>query len=574
MKKLTSMKSQITALFYIGIMIPLLTALFFSAGFLTKRIENEISQAAKNNLSLVTSGINTYLDTMDRLSLAYVTYEEIETYFQYVNKVDLEDQKSDTRGIQLANKYKLVSQKLLLTAPDSIIGIGFTGKQNNNDQMVYVDLVSGMTVYDDVHFIDEHWYPDLTQSKYNIIFIGDYKHNSEYISAIRSVNDVYQNRTIGYIRINAAINAFGDIIADIDSNTSHGYIILDKYGDIVYSSNPDFIHFSSLLPVHSGTISNGTSEFRVYSAQLSTADWQVYYLYSRTEEYNRRLLSLVLIISIGIAIAVGTRIVFHLYFHKAYKPVREIIQTMETVERGNLDIRADAKACSTNEFLLIVSSLNRMIMELDEHIIKSYQAQIEQNKAEYRALQSQINPHFLYNILNIIITLNRLGEKQLIESSILQLTRIFRYTCDDKNETTIKEEFEFLEQYFLLQKLRYEELLEYQITCQHGLEDLVIPRLLVQPLVENAVIHGLEPSASPVSITLSCRLVKREDDNTYICIEVKNNGIPLDKKQLQEDGRIGLTNTEKRLHYFNRNAFMTVGGGKGMPTICCLYIPA
>jgi LytS/YehU family sensor histidine kinase len=119
--------------------------------------------------------------------------------------------------------------------------------------------------------------------------------------------------------------------------------------------------------------------------------------------------------------------------------------------------------------------------------------------AEYRALQSQIQPHFMYNVLNGFVALNRSGDRGALESSLHALKDMLRYTIEHGQRATVSEEFAFLELYCRLQKLRFEERFSYGFELGEGAAPLPIPKLLVQPLLENAVIHGIEPSTRPAS---------------------------------------------------------------------------
>ncbi len=183
-------------------------------------------------------------------------------------------------------------------------------------------------------------------------------------------------------------------------------------------------------------------------------------------------------------------------------------------------------------------------LTIDHH--RRYAEILEKGKAEYQALQSQVQPHFINNVMSALFALNRKGERDTLESSILSFRKMLRYVQDGRRDTTIEEEFNFLKEYLELQKLRFGERLNYTLTVRKGTEDIVIPRLLLQPLVENSVIHGLEPLDRPGHLSAECCWSYREDSR-ILEIEIKDDGAGLPPEVMQGGGRIGLPNVKARL---------------------------
>jgi GAF domain-containing protein len=180
--------------------------------------------------------------------------------------------------------------------------------------------------------------------------------------------------------------------------------------------------------------------------------------------------------------------------------------------------------------------------------------------AEYQALQSQIQPHFLYNILNGLVALNRMGETKGVELSLLALKDMMRYTLEHERWTTVAEEFAFLDRYCRLQKLRFEERLSFSFNLSAESADFRLPKLILQPLVENAVIHGVEPCLSPVRLSVSAR----ETDGLLV-LRVEDDGAGCDPAGLESRERIGISNIRERLALLFRSARLDLTGqpGKG-----------
>ncbi|WP_304225133.1 histidine kinase [Gracilinema caldarium] len=174
----------------------------------------------------------------------------------------------------------------------------------------------------------------------------------------------------------------------------------------------------------------------------------------------------------------------------------------------------------------------------------TYAELVEERSAEYQALQSQVQPHFLYNVLGGFAALNRMGNRDSLERSILALKDMLRYTVSHEAIATIAEELSFIEKYLELQKLRFQDRLIWNIDIEQELKTIRIPKLIIQPLIENAIIHGIEPTGDMGSIKLS--ITKHPTvSGSYLFIIVEDSGQGFDPQKTQKG--IGLANVERRL---------------------------
>ncbi len=176
----------------------------------------------------------------------------------------------------------------------------------------------------------------------------------------------------------------------------------------------------------------------------------------------------------------------------------------------------------------------------------AYKELIERREAQYQALHSQVQPHFINNVLNGFMGLNRKGDREGLDSAILSLREMLRYVQNRKPWASLAEEIGFLEQYCNLQKIRFSDRLECRFEIDEQCRYLQIPRLLLQPLVENAVIHGIEPLERPGLLEIRCRGVRRQGE-IHALIEISDNGLGFDTNTLDERQQIGLLNVRERL---------------------------
>ncbi len=203
-------------------------------------------------------------------------------------------------------------------------------------------------------------------------------------------------------------------------------------------------------------------------------------------------------------------------------------------------------------------------LTLDNHF--KYLELIGKGEAEYQALQSQVQPHFIYNILNGFIGLNRLKARDELEKAILELKDMLRYTQESRTWATLSEEFAFVGNYCELQKLRFDERLNYSLEIDEEAKSIRVPRLILQPIVENAIIHGIEPSETgrgELSVRTSFAV---EGNEKILTITVKDTGVGFDIDTLKEREHIGVGNVRKRLLYAYPGARFSVNSKKGEGT--------
>jgi two-component system sensor histidine kinase YesM len=188
--------------------------------------------------------------------------------------------------------------------------------------------------------------------------------------------------------------------------------------------------------------------------------------------------------------------------------------------------------------------------------------------AEYRALQAQIQPHFMYNVLNGFVALNRMGARPALELSLHAFKDMLRYTIDHGRWSSVREEFAFLERYCHLQKLRFEEKFSYLFELEPDAADLNIPKLIVQPLLENAFVHGIEPSMRPCRAKVSGKI-----DSGALVLEVEDDGIGCDPAAIRDPGRIGIVNVRERLALLYSSSDLELSSSPGSGFKARIAIP-
>lgn len=263
------------------------------------------------------------------------------------------------------------------------------------------------------------------------------------------------------------------------------------------------------------------------------------------------------------------------------RPLKTVADKIKQFGGGSFDTRLDS--FGTQEFNDISVVFNEMTEQINYLITQVYEKQLLAARSQMRFLQAQINPHFMFNILAMISMKAGLCGNTEIQKLLSAFSKLLQGKIFRSGEILIplSEELELVEFYLYLQSNRFSGKINYEIQCSDGLEQVKIPRLCIEPLVENAVSHGLEPKAGNGKILVS---IWRKDDFLWIRVEDNGDGFDVEEWKNQRgqsttesEGlhtHVGLSNTEKLLHIFYEDkAVMNVESQTGKGTRVTIILP-
>jgi two-component system sensor histidine kinase YesM len=271
------------------------------------------------------------------------------------------------------------------------------------------------------------------------------------------------------------------------------------------------------------------------------------------------------------------------------KPIRKICQTTSDIANGNFDIKLEDN--NRNELDILAKSINLMSVKVKDLLNKSVKEQENIKKSELKVLQAQINPHFLYNTLDTIVWTAEAKNTEQVIDIVKALSGFFRIALSDGKEwISAKEEIEHVNNYLRIQKIRYRDILRYRIDTDENILKCSMLKLTLQPLVENALYHGIKSKRYGGLIQVN-GYKKNEKE---IVFEVKDNGIGMKKDRLDflqseiksaniyeapenSNGResgFGLKNIQKRIVlYYGEGYGMEIESEYNVGTKIILTIP-
>jgi two-component system sensor histidine kinase YesM len=407
------------------------------------------------------------------------------------------------------------------------------------------------------------------------------------ISLVRDIHGARDDAGIGLILVDLNYDVIARLCRDIQLGKSGYVFILNGSGEIVYHPRQQLIYgrlkserISEVLALNGGSLKTTIDGRDVLYTTTSSEQtgWTIVavsYLDelfggSRQTEYYFLMLSLLAFVA-----AIGVASVLARNFSR---PIESLRRSMQEVESGNFDI--DITVNASNEISQLARDCDIAVKKVRDLIEQNRQEQELKRRLELRALQGQINPHFLYNTLDSIIWMIELGENERAITMTSSLARFFRLGVSRGSETiTLRTEIEYVETYLAIQKQRYQDKLSYELSFAPGLYDRTIPKLLIQPLVENAIYHGIKNKDGPGLIRIIGDLEKGA-----IVIRICDNGVGMPPEQLEalKDGKIepsqnrgvGVRNVQERIRlYFGPGYGVEFQSAPGAGTTAAIRIP-
>ena len=261
-------------------------------------------------------------------------------------------------------------------------------------------------------------------------------------------------------------------------------------------------------------------------------------------------------------------------------PIRRLTQVTDQVAKGDLTVRSDVTGGV--EAQVLSDSLNTMIDKINELLEQVKTEQIRLRKAEFELLQSQINPHFLYNTLDAIVWLAEAGEQKKVVSMVGSLSDFFRISLNQGQDILdVKEELQHVRSYLEIQQMRYQDILQYEICVPEELNHCQIPKITLQPLVENALYHGIKNKRGKGMIRIEGEL-----DGEDCILLITDNGKGMTPERLEqvrkgirnrkarETDIYGLYNVNERIRLnFGENYGITITSTYGEGTCVTVRLP-
>lgn len=565
-------RNRLLIFFLVITFLPIVTLGIFSNSIYTKIIENKVNEHTEQMIKQIEVNIDNHIKSVENI-LMYISSSEDTIKFlnqsiesgqttnggQLIVGEQITGAGQPTEGEKITESgqpteesqsinynYNLEAQKDLearikknlkvyTDVNSEIFGLLIV---NNNDRYISNELEKKTRD----SLIKETWYTGAINEIDKSYFFSNpigrnlkpYKSYSaeDIISISKAVIDKETNKPIGVVMADINLKKFDDIIRDNNIGEKGFFYLLDNNNNIVYSPvNPTIYRINSNKfdnKKDSFIYSINNETFKIMYTTSSVTGWKsigVFSFKDITKDITgmERFTLIIAIITSLLAVFFSL-----LFTNSIVTPIRELRTLMKGVESGDLDLKFEENNYR-NEFGELGHSFNHMVSEIKKLINMVYEEQRSKRKAEIDTLQAQIKPHFLYNTLDTIAWMAEDYNAKDIIKLVAALTKVFRIGLNKGKEVIkLKDEIEHINNYLIIQKYRYEDKLNYEINFHDEILDTFILKLITQPIVENAIYHGIKEKRGQGKIIINFRKVIDE-----IIITVEDNGAGISEEKLQ-----------------------------------------
>ena len=392
---------------------------------------------------------------------------------------------------------------------------------------------------------------------------------------------------MGVLLVDLNYSLINDLCAGVDMGMQGYLYVVDKEGNIIYHPQQQLVYshvksevVDDVLGKNTQIVKSDGNSSKLYISNYSeVTGWTVLgvvnadgLIQSSNNIFTFYALFVLLFLAAGAFLSA-------VICQNLTDPLQKLVIAMEEVKSDNLELRSNilGNISGPREATQLSSAFNEMIAQLNQSIRQQEKAREERREIEFKALQAQINPHFLYNTLDSIIWMAENGDSDGVVEMTAALARLFRSSIsEDRELVPFSVEVANIRSYLTILQMRYKEKLSYDIDIPSGLLLCSVPKLLLQPLVENAIYHGIKPKDGPGKIT-----IKGFEDKGRLIIEISDNGVGMSKDQLSNilnkkphSGGIGISNVHNRIRLiFGEEYGLSYAGALDAGTIVRVTLP-
>lgn len=548
-----SIQSSIIFGFLGVISVTLFISIMLSYSFSSAAIESNSRDYTFKLIEQVNSNIEYYIKDMDNISKSLSFNYDVNDFFservvlttnqreEYANKIGLQF----TRIMESRTDISYIS----IFGEDSSRYLSSTTKKLNE----YADIKSQEWYTNTVNKEGE---TSISASRVQNIYEGEYPWVVSLSKLLKSIDGTEE---VGVLLIDLNYSVIDEICNKIKIG-ERGYIyIIDNNGDIVYHPNQQLIYSNVKKELISEVLSMGDDSIivgegddaKMYTVKSSDyTGWKIVGVAYLDELFpNKEEVQLSYVLA-GLGCFFMAIVISAWISRRISKPIKVLSSSMKEVQNHNLD--TEIHVDTNNEIGELSDTFNVMTGEIKTLIEKNNAEQKLKRKSELKALQAQINPHFLYNTLDSIIWMSVANKNEEVIEMTSALAKLFRISISKGAELiTIGDEVEHVNSYLTIQKIRYGETVNFEISVDEDLKKYKVLKLVLQPMVENAIYHGLKSKLGKGNILIS---VTEEDD--IILLKVKDNGIGIKPEDLaniyEVDSKkgVGVRNVNERIKLY------------------------
>ncbi len=590
-----SLQTKLIRLFLIASAIPILFISFFSYYNISNTLKKNTEELTVNNLEQTSKSLNIWLESYEDILYQIYTNDDVVALVDNLNQgKDVAVSKNQLRrfmqGILYTKEY--IRSITIITSGGMLISYDQLSAVSNVQSWIENFSLSQEELYTEISGDNlTHTYP----TEYGASFANKDYYLFHLAHRVIDYKNLNKRNAIAIVSIDEKLLREACLTTSEADNGESGFnFIVDEKGRIISYIDQEKLTYQAAASMSApeerkeAYLNFATDEMKVKKDYLSVyvyhnddLNWDIINVTNQRDAISKlslqqRIVIVVSMVSLFVAITLTV-----LLSRRLVSSVKKVVTTMHAVSSGNLKSRVEIEKKMPLEVEYIAIQFNDMLGILDEAMKKEKEAGERQLEAEIKALEAQINPHFLYNTLDTINWMAIDKEDYDISNAISSLAQILRYAIKNSNAMVeIRQELEWLKNYVFLQQIRLKNSFRYEVNADPEILDCKIHKLILQPFIENAIVHGFDGVAR--EHFLSIRLEPQKDD---ICITIKDNGKGIEPSLVDEinckmfrsmdrGSHIGMENVISRLRmYYGEEANVKVSSIMGEETEVILLLP-
>ncbi len=533
-------QSILTATLLIVVAVLLFTSLIYYTTFSRRTDALVESQSREINKQIVLnykSYITSVIETANHILSASLNLDVDDSYEELRNIYSLSmDMKKDVASIFLFDEEgNIVLGSLETEAPE----------KNYSRENWFINARNESTIF---HFSAPH-------DQELIAYTGE-----QVISVSRLIEYTRGDRVLeGVLLIELNFNSLSELAAQTNlGEGGHILILNDKDALIYYFGEDDLEALTESYHLSVENLMGGFKalihgrEMYININTLAQTRWRIVTVYNINAIAQAKDRMILILFLVFVASFFITAVIAYLISHRISRPLHQLEKTMQRIEQG--DFHSKVEVSGQKEIVMLAGSFNSMIDEIRSLMEKVVDEQREKRKTELKALQNQINPHFLYNTLDSIVWLAENQRTSDVITTVVALARFFRISISRGNNfIPVRDEIEHIRNYLTIQSIRYVNRFSYSFDVDESILDEKVMKLILQPLVENAIYHGVGEEEGEITIV-------GYRTEGFLCFDVTNTGYGITQERIQEiqrvlkggegDTGVGLKNVYLRLKIY------------------------
>lgn len=514
-------------------------------------MEDQVIQTNLSNMKWTGIYLDQQFDQLNSLVYSALIHPDMSAYLSNYDNQSLSEQYNDQRNITnlITNMY--------YSAGNYMVGVDIYVDERKKLYRYnsYEASVNSLTTAPEV-------FTELVEQDKDFMLNTDEEDSGKF-RMIRSINRFENRQKLGYFSLDVRWSMMDQTLDLLNQGSNHPVLLVNESGELLYQSTGEELSADIWRQVQQVQKSTGgpfyfaADDAYIFHYTSSAIKLTLIKVIPKSFVHQSSIQTMKYGLIVGLVSAALSMVIAAFLGWQISKPIVRLAQSM----RGLSFMRRQEQPVSTrvDEIGLLEVKLYNMQTRIQEHILNEYQMELDKKNAELRALQAQINPHFIQNTMQMIGSMVYSSSPEQSYQMIRSLSDMFRYVLREPDElTTLEAELKHLQNYVMIQEQRFGERLKISVECDERFLQVRLPKLTLQPIVENAFFHGLEPKQGSWQLHISTRL-----EVDVLCISIRDNGIGMDSQQLAQlrarlvfndkglwtsGKQIGLANIASRIH--------------------------